>query len=883
MGRVYRADDPALGRTVALKLANDDSDSVLMRFTGEAQAQARIDHPNVVKVFEVGEVQGTPFIVMQLIQGEDLATAHPKLDLRQLARIMQQVAEGAEAAHRVGLLHRDLKPRNILIEGLDAVEPHPFVSDFGLARTLDNQGITTTGTALGTPRYMSPEQAQGLTDKVDPRSDVYSLGATMYEVFGGGPIYGDVSDLPLFHKIVEEDPPLLRRKAPLVPEDLALIVHTCLAKDPAQRYSSAQALAEDLGRYLHGQPIWARRPSLDYRLRRFLGQHRAVAMVVAGGVSALLILGAWSAHSLSQSRRQAALAAAFGQRAQRMDTYLRLAYMSPEHEVRPQIDAVYQEIGRLKSDIDQGGTIAVGPGNWALGEGYLALGATDEALRSLDTAWAAGFRTPESAFARGGALVQKFRDGKNVLPGIEDEKVQAAELAKLEVRYKLPALDMMKQARGLAGAGPMLAAQIAMLEGRQDDALRESTAALSAEPWRYEACILQSQIWKERWDRMRTAGDLGAALHAHENVESAFQRAKAIAPSNPEVWTLYGTECLDQAGGPVAITGGKKIEDLMELARTSYDRALALDPKCVAALNNRSEVAWRYALMGHMSGHDPDAWVQRALSDAESSLAIDPEQPRAHVILSRALLLKSNIWVDQHHEAGPELDRGAASILKAKALVQKTGAFLGWDAYYNVEAQFSALKGANAMNHGGDGRPMYRNALESAHRWQDADPGSMSPTGMAGNIAMQLADAEDRLGGDPMAALDEAQHDFDGILKKIPGQPQVLRDCAEVHRIRASQLVRRNQDPAVELKETQRMLAEGLAQAPKFHELHQVKGRAGLVQARWERHLGKNEMVSLAMARAELQTAKALNPRIADLDSDLREIQEFQAHRSRKL
>ncbi len=882
MGRVYRAEDPVLGRSVALKLANDDSDLALMRFTGEAQAQARIDHPNVVKVFEVGEIQGTPFIVMQLVQGADLATACAKLDLRQLVRIMQQVAEGAEAAHRLGLLHRDLKPRNILIEGLDAPEPHPFVSDFGLVRIMDNQGLTSTGVALGTPRYMSPEQAQGMIDKVDARSDVYSLGATMYEVFGGGPIYGDVSDLPLFRKIVEEDPPPLRRMAPKVPEDLAVIVHTCLAKDPAQRYSSAQALAEDLGRYLHGQPIWARRPSLDYRLRRFLRQHRAITIVVAAGLSALLILGAWSVRSLARSRRQATLAAAFGQRAQRMETFLRLAFMSPEHGVRPQIDEVEREIEHLKSDIHQGGSLAVGPGNWALGEGYLALGATDEALRCLNKAWAAGFQTPESAYTRGKALVQKFIAGMNALPGIEDDKVRAVELAKLEDQYKRPALDMMKQARDLAGSGPMLAAQIAMLEGRQDDALRESAAALSAEPWRYEACLLQAQIWKERWDRMRTAGDQTSALRAHEKVESAFQQALAIAPSSPEIWTNYGTDCLDRAGGPVALSREKKTEELQEKARTSYDHALALDPKWVVALNNRSQLGWRYAVLNQMKGENPEVWLQRAISDAEASLAIDVEQPRAHLMLALALLLKANVLVDAHREATPELDLGAASLLKAKALVQKTGAFLGWDSFYNAEAQFSALKGLNAMNQGGDGRPMFREAVKSTQKLLDVNPESMSSIGLASNITMMLADAEDRLGGDPMAALDNAQHSFDSLLKKMPGHVQLLRDCAEVHRIRASQLVRRNQDPGIELAAAHRMLAEGLVQAPEFHELHQVKGRVGLVMARWDRHLGRNVSASLRMARTEIQKAKALNPRIADLDSDLREVLEFQAKRTRQ-
>jgi serine/threonine-protein kinase len=879
MGRVYRAEDPALGRTVALKLTHDDSDLALMRFTGEAQAQARIDHPHVVKVFEVGEVQGTPFIVMQLVPGGDLASVQKHLGLLQLARIMQQVAEGVEAAHRLGLLHRDLKPQNILVEESEGAEPHPFVTDFGLVRDTDQQGLTATGVALGTPRYMSPEQAQGQYDKVDARSDVYSLGATMYEVFGGGPVYGDISDLPLFRKILEENPVPLRRLAPKVPEDLALIVHTCLAKDPDRRYPSAQALAEDLGRFLHGQPIWARRPSSGYRLRRALAQHRALVVVGACGLAASLLLGGWSVRSLARSRRQAALAGAFGQRAQKMETYLRLAFMAPEHPVRPQIEAVSQEIGRLREDIRNGGDSAVGPGNWALGEGYLALGSVDEALECLDEAWAKGFRTPEAAFSRGRALVKKFLAGRNTLPGIEDESAKTSALANLETHYKAQALDMLQQAGRLPGAGPMLAAQIALLEGRQEDALHQSGAALAVEPWRYEACLLQFQVWKERWEQLRSSGDLAAAARAHEQLESAFRQALTIAPSSPEVWTLYGTQCLDRAGGPVTIVGGKSTDQLMAQARSSFDQALTLDPKWVAALNNRSELAWRYGLIRHMGGQDPRSWLDKAIGDAEASLTVQAEQPRAHLALARALLLKANILVDQHLDAGPELDRGADSIRKAREGGQKTGAFLGWDAFYSVEAQFSALQGANAQNQGRDGRPRFREAIHSAKRMLEADPGSMASAGMAGSIALLLADAEDRLGSDPMPTLEEAQQAFAGLLKKVPDHPQLLRDAAEVHRIRASQLVRRGQDPGKELADTRRLLHLGLAVAPKFHELHQVRGRAALVEARWDRHLGGNGTAFLRTAEADLRKARNFNPRIADLDSDLHEILAFKAER----
>ena len=879
MGRVYRAEDPLLGRTVALKITHDDSDLALMRFTGEAQAQARIDHPHVVKVFEVGEVQGTPFIVMQFVQGGDLGAVQDRLSLRQLARILQQVAEGVEAAHRLGLLHRDLKPPNILIEGADTDEPHPFVTDFGLVRNLDRQGLTATGAALGTPRYMSPEQAQGRYDQVDARSDVYSLGATMYEVFGGGPMYGELSDLPLFRKIMEEEPVPLRRKAPKVPEDLAVIVHTCLAKDPARRYPSAQALAEDLGRFLRGQPIWARRPSWGYRLHRHLAQHRTLVAVAALALLALLGSGGWFLASLARSQRQANLAAAFGQRAQKVENQLRLSYMSPEHSVRTQIEAMILEMDRLRTEVRQGGAAARGPGNWALGEGYLALGNVDEALKVLNEAWAQGFRTPESALARGRALLGKYLAGRNILNGIEDPKAKGEESARLEAQFKRPALEMLTQAQALPGGGPMLAAQLALLEGHEDEVLGEAAKALQAEPWHYEACLLQLQVWRDRHDRLQLAGDANGVARAQEQVEAAFRSALAIAPSCPEIWTQYGANHLDRdrLSGPSTIEEGTDAFTLQDQAIAAFDRALALDPKCSAALNNRSEIFIRRATIQHMKGIDPARSMDQAIADAERSLAVDPEQPRAHLSLARVLLMKANILVDAHRDATAELERGTAALQKARERVDQNGAYLGWAAYYSQEAQFGGLMGANAMNHGGDGRPKFRAACRAAERMREVDSASMNSIGMLGSILLLLADAEDRLGGDPMPVLEQAQAGFEGLLRRFPEHPQVLRDAAEVHRIRASQLARRGQDPGKELEEARRLVEKGLTRGAGFHELHQVKGRAGLAQARWERQQGRTGIAALTLAEAELRKAKALNPRIADLDTDLGEILAFRA------
>src|SRR5262245_14301177 len=184
MGRVYRALDPQLGREVALKFIRGDDRDALERFVREARAQAKINHDHVCKIYETGEVQGKRYIAMQYIDGQTLSRLRDKLTLEQKIKLMQEVAEGIQAAHRIGLIHRDVKPGNIMLEKLDEGW-HPYVLSFVLERETQAQGSTVTGAMVGTPGFMAPEQAWAEGHSIDRRMDIYSLGATLYFLLSG--------------------------------------------------------------------------------------------------------------------------------------------------------------------------------------------------------------------------------------------------------------------------------------------------------------------------------------------------------------------------------------------------------------------------------------------------------------------------------------------------------------------------------------------------------------------------------------------------------------------------------------------------------------------------------------------------------------------------
>jgi outer membrane protein assembly factor BamB len=295
MGVVYKARQVSLNRVVALKMilsgqfagAED-----VKRFRLEAQTAAALQHPNIVAIHEVGEHDGQHYFSMDFVEGKNLADEvrdHP-LPPEKATRWVRAVALAIQYAHERGVLHRDLKPSNVLID----LFGQPRVTDFGLAKRIDKDaGLTATGAVVGTPSYMPPEQASGQRGALGPASDVYSLGAVLYELVTGRPPFRAATLADTLLQVLEAEPAPPRLLNPAVSRDLETIVLKCLAKEPARRYASARELADDLAAFLDGRPIKARRPGAPERAVRWLRkQRRSVLLTVAtAAVAALLVVG----------------------------------------------------------------------------------------------------------------------------------------------------------------------------------------------------------------------------------------------------------------------------------------------------------------------------------------------------------------------------------------------------------------------------------------------------------------------------------------------------------------------------------------------------------------------------------------------------------------
>ncbi len=278
MGEVWKAWDADLGRWVALKFLKGGDEAEVKRFRREAQMAARLQHPGIASIYEVGEEGGRHYIAMQFIDGPTLREFRER-DPRVHAALLAEAARAVQAAHDLRIVHRDLKPDNFLV-GTRGVGRAVFVTDFGLARPAQGGGrVTVSGVVLGTPGYMAPEQAAGET--LDARTDVWGLAATLYFLLVRRPPFDNANILRFLRAVQDFDPVPPRRFQPSVPPDLERIVMKGLEKRPVDRYPTARDFADDLDRFLRGEPVLAHPPSTAYRLRRFLARRRTGVLAVA--------------------------------------------------------------------------------------------------------------------------------------------------------------------------------------------------------------------------------------------------------------------------------------------------------------------------------------------------------------------------------------------------------------------------------------------------------------------------------------------------------------------------------------------------------------------------------------------------------------------------
>ncbi|WP_437941628.1 protein kinase domain-containing protein [Sorangium sp. So ce341] len=674
MGVVYGARDLRLGRRVAIKLlaAGAQVDGSFLR---EARSQARLRHENVCEVHEAGVADHVPFLVMRYIDGPSLQEARGGLTLEEKVRAVRAVAAALHEAHRLGLVHRDVKPSNIMLERGEDGAYRPYLMDFGIAREAGESGPTLTGALLGTPAYMAPEQAAGRVRALDRRTDVYGLGATLYALLAGRPPFVGGAVMDVLRQVLEDDAPPLRTLDRDVPRDLEAVVMRCLEKEPGARYASARALGEDLQRFLDGDPVLARRASLGRRLARQARRHRAAVAGAAALIVAALVVAGVFVRGRRAAAEQATLARELGETVKEMELFLRGAHGMPLHDVERERDVVRARLRAVEARMAQAGEAGRGPGEYALGRGLLALQEPAAALEHLRAAERAGYRSPGLDYAAGAALSELYRRGLEETRRIRNPAQREARIAALEAELKAPAVAHLRAALGGAVAALEAPAYaeglLALAEGRHEAALEKAREAFAGAPWLHEAKKLEGDVLFAMGSRHRH----DAATFDFEKMKGPFDRAaeayRIAADHGRSDPSVHAAECelwaqtMRSAG-----MHGDSMRPSFERAREACGRAIAASPRSpeayVALARVHSAFAWWIAV-GTQLREDAEPALGEASARAEEALRRSPDDAMARYVVasvSRARAYRANLTAREQGEALERAVQGYEAALE---------------------------------------------------------------------------------------------------------------------------------------------------------------------------------------------------------------------------
>lgn len=898
MGHIYRATDTQLGRDVVLKVLRGQEPKQVQRLLREARAQASVEHPGVCRIYDSGSVDGRPYLAMQLIEGVTLGRAARSMTVEEKVRVVAEAADALHAAHRAGLVHRDVKPSNVLVQANPDGGWTPYVVDFGLAREPEDQRLTATDAIVGTPSFLAPEQARGR--EVDRRSDVYGLGATLFSVLTGSPPFDGGSRVDTVVKLLQEEPRSLRQVDPSLPVDLETIVGRCLEKDPERRYQSMHALAADLRRFLDGEPIVARRGSVWYRLVKRVRKHRVVVAAAAIAAVLLLLQGGVALRTLWLDRQRAETTRRLAQQVLEVESMLRFAALMPAHDTSAEVARARQRIEAIAATLGSAPRRVAAPTHATVGRGLLALGDPQAAREHLERAIELGHRSDEVDLHLGQALAELYVEARRNAGWIGDDQLREQRVAAVDRELRAPALEHLGRASSFTspGVSAYVQALMASFEGNDDLALQLARKATAEAGWLYEAKHLEGRVLldgfeeaidlgehdlaRERFDAARRALEAAEDLarsdlqikislitlwhHRHElavtvgaSGDEEFAAAVAlcaagheIAPDHPDLLTAEVTLYAHRATH--LLRQGRDVTEMIEHAIAAGEKVLAAEPDNLLALI-RLGLAYRLRAMGAMrTGGDPTADLERAGEVLAVARDLNPNSVYTHNRLGNLATLRGMLLADRGEDPTDAYREAISSLERAHGIDPSAYAALtnlGTALVYLAE---------HRMNTGHDASAELERAVEAYAQAVELNPNHPSLYNNLGTAYLTLAFALYGAGEDPREPLAEAEKVYTTALELKPNYAFALYNMAFGARVHAAFRADKQLDPAEQLERARKLIARAAAADPTDGDMPAERAAIELVAARWAAQNERSPMPWLVEARQQIDAACALNP-----------------------
>ncbi len=846
MGVVYLAEETGLRRRVALKtllVSPQWNPGYADRLIQEARTAAALDHPGTVPIYDVGVQDGVPYFAMAYVEGtslHDLLYSNRLGGLRERVGVVRDVAEVVAHAHERRVIHRDLKPGNVLVEDGGRVR----VMDFGLARQMDRSTrLTVDGEIFGTPAYMSPEQIEGEQDRIGPTTDVYALGAILYEVLTKRTPFEGAGPIEIIHKALRYDPAPPDRHDARIPPDLCILCLKALRKEPSDRYPTARDFADDLGRYLSGEAVSARPWGPWERMWRAMRRRKAWSAMVGGLITlaATVSVLLWHAQRSENERR--------GLQQKVVDSLQQVSavYLDAALRLRRK-EATVAELAEMLGPLQESAAAALREApsrpepHHHLGRLQRALGNAREAETEQTAALEVDARHAGALYERAVLRAYAYRSRVAELRAIwirRQAALAAAKVASEGVSAVAPSSPPDEAV--LAGADPE--AQI-LRRGLRMDLERLAEAESSPTPadpgGAKPSPVLSPRVASARGHLLVFGGRPEDQVSGMD----LLRRAIADDPRLEEAYEALGF-ALEWAG---------RYDEALAL----YDEAIAADRGYIAFRLRRAAVRWNRADALNRMGADPDAEFELAEADLARALNLNPASRDARVLRAELRLARARTRAGRGEDAREIFAGGAQD---ADALI-RTG----------PEARYHLLRGALRMEWAGhqadggeDPRPQFIAALEDFDEAERREPGTPEPALARAMLLAAWAGREEDRGGDPAAMYERAEAEFGRALGLDPRSLDAWIGRGQCRALWALHREERRLDAESHYARAEEDFEAALRLAPANPDLRIRRGNLRMNRAIGLGARGGDPLALLEQAYAEFEAARAIRPDVPEV------------------